>query len=231
MALRVVSEPAANSSKKKLRSSASDSGRPPAWSGRALTMAERMSSLGWRRFSSQHHADRLQRRLAGEPGDEVERRVLGKVVNHSGDPPAQLGLQRRNRVQGEALHHHAAQHLVFGIVGRVQRLAGRRVVVDRRSAHRPVTAGLGGEGHGVVLDRLDIGMAADHPEALAVRRRRRRFVPEDRVVVPQPGEVGVRKAVGEGLVARQVQLLLTHGLGLNLATSMPASASSARRVA
>ncbi|MEC7536771.1 MAG: hypothetical protein VYB59_05700 [Pseudomonadota bacterium] len=54
-------------------------------------------------------------------------------------------------------------------------------------------------------------VAADDPKAFAVWTLRRRVVPVNRIVVPQPSERRKREAFAEGEIVREVHRAARHG--------------------
>ncbi len=153
---------------------------------------------------AEQQADRLQRQIAGEAGDEIERLVLGQGIDQGHRAAAQLHLQRMDGAIGEALVDEAAQPLVAGIVGPIEELAGLVLVLEGGAAGDAAAALVGGERDRIEHDGHGILVPAHHPEPLPIGAHGRWLVPVDGRVLARPGEVIVREALGERGVVRQV---------------------------
>ena len=155
---------------------------------------------------AEQQADRLQRQITGEAGDEIERLVLGQRLDQSHGAAAQLRLQLMDGAVGEALVDEAAQPLVAGIVSPVEELAGLVLVMQARAAGRAAATLVGGERDRIQHDGHGILVPAHHPEPLPIRRHGRRLMPVDGGMLARPGEVVVRKALRKRGIVREIDV-------------------------
>ena len=153
---------------------------------------------------AEQKANRLQGQVAREAGHEVERLMFRQSLDQRHSAAAQLGLERQDGPRRKALVDERAETLVLRIVHPDQHGAGLAVILQPRAAVRAAAALVRREGLGIGDHRHAILVAGDHPEALTLRRMLCRLMPIDRRVGPCPGEMRVRKAVGEGPPVGQV---------------------------
>ena len=159
---------------------------------------------------AEQQADRLQRQIAGEAGDEIERLVLGQRLDQGHGAAPQLRLQLMDGAVGEALVDKAAQPLVARIVSPIEELAGLVLVMQARAAGRAAATLVGGERDRVQHDGHGILVPAHHPEPLPIGRHGRRLMPVDGRMLARPGEVLVREALSKRGIVRQVDVERTE---------------------
>src|SRR5207245_430811 len=83
---------------------------------------------------AEQQADRLQRQVAREALDEIERLVLGQRVDQRDGAAAQLRLERVDRAVGETLVDQAAQTLMARVVAPIEKLSGLPLVIQPSAA-------------------------------------------------------------------------------------------------
>ena len=165
---------------------------------------------------TEQQADRLQRQITGEAGDEIEWLVLGHRIDQGHGAAAQLRLQLMDGAVGEALVDKAAQPLVARIVSPIEELAGLVLVMQARAAGLAVATLIGGEPDRVQHDGHGVCVPAHHPEPFTIGRDCRRLMPVDRRMLARPGEVIVREALRKRGIVRQIDVRGLNQMGTHL---------------
>jgi hypothetical protein len=117
--------------------------------------------------------DRLERQLRRHLDQEVAMPAPADGLEDPARTLAQLHLEPGDRARLEAVVHEQADRRVPGRVHHVEHHAGpdpARHVLERGAAAAARAAPFGGERLVVAQHRERLGVARDHPEALAARR-------------------------------------------------------------
>ena len=163
---------------------------------------------------TQEDADRLHRQLGRDVYEEVRRGRLVDPVEQRACPAAELVLEVEHRARRQPLGHEPPDPSVTRVVHHVENAARDGKILDQRAAVGAIASALRGVDLRVPQHLEHFCMRRDRPEALAVGRVCRGFVPPHWRLAAVELEQLVRKAAGKVVEIGQIdhrEHLSPHG--------------------